>query len=281
MTVPTPAHDYERIAQAIAFIERNAQHQPSLDEIAASQHLSTYHFQRLFARWAGTTPKRYLQVLTVERAKSLLASGASALDASCDVGLSSSSRLHDHFVQLEAITPGQFKSGGANLVVRHAVHDTPFGAAFVASTDRGVCTLSFVDGPDATGELDELRRSWPNATFVEDPSATQSHVEAIFADATDASRPLTLQVRGTNFQVQVWRALLSIPPGALTSYAHVAQSIGHPSSARAVGQAVGANPVAFVIPCHRVIRQSGDLGGYRWGLTRKLAMHAWEEARTA
>ena len=135
MTVPTPAHDYERIAQAIAFIERNAQHQPSLDEIAASQHLSTYHFQRLFARWAGTTPKRYLQVLTVERAKSLLASGASALDASCDVGLSSSSRLHDHFVQLEAITPGQFKSGGANLVVRHAVHDTPFGAAFVASTE--------------------------------------------------------------------------------------------------------------------------------------------------
>lgn len=271
--------DYERIAEAIAFISAHVPSQPGLDEIAAHLHLSPFHFQRLFCRWAGVTPKRYLQVLTLERAKQLLDESRSLLDVSDTLGLSSGSRLHDHFVQLEAVTPGEYKRGGAGLSIGHAVHDTPFGKAFIAITDRGVCSLEFLAHADAGGHLIDLRKKWPAARVQENRRQTLAVIQAMFSGESKPDRPLSLHVAGTNFQISVWKALLRIPPATVASYAQVAAAIGHPNSARAVGQAVGANPVAFLIPCHRVIRQSGRLAGYHWGETRKQAIHAWESAR--
>lgn len=276
--------DYERIAKAISYLAEQVEDQPSLEEVAARVNLSPFHFQRLFCRWAGITPKRFLQVLTVERGKELLARSSSLLETSGALGLSSGSRLHDHFVQIEAVTPGEYKSGGNTLRMVHGVHETPFGNLFVALTERGVCKAAFVDGDTADSELEDLRQAWPGALIDLDRSRTAVVIEAMFhGTGPRRSRPdrapLSVQVAGTNFQVAVWRALLRVPPGLVVSYSRIAQDIGHPGSARAVGNAVGANPVAFLIPCHRVIQQSGALGGYRWGTTRKQVLQLWERVQ--
>lgn len=253
--------------------------QPTLDEIAAHVHLSPFHFQRLFSRWAGVTPKRYLQVLTLERAKALLQESRPLLEVADILGLSSGSRLYDHFVQLEAVTPGEYKQRGVGLVIDHGVHDTPFGQAFVALTQRGVCNFSFLDDQTPETPLTALAHSWPEARLQEAPSRTQNVINTMFDGSKAPDRPISLHVSGTNFQISVWRALLQIPPAKVVSYAQVASAVGNPKAARAVGLAVGANPVALMIPCHRVIQQNGKLGGYHWGETRKQAIHAWEAAR--
>ncbi len=271
--------DYARIADAIRFIASQVARQPTLDEIAAHVHLSPFHFQRLFSRWAGVTPKRYLQVLTLERAKALLQESRPLLEVADTLGLSSGSRLYDHFVQLEAVTPGEYKQRGAGLVIDHGVHDTPFGQAFVALTPRGVCNFSFLDDQAPEAPLAALAQRWPAAELREAPSRTQEVIHTMFDGSKTPDRPLSLHVSGTNFQISVWRALLQIPPAKVVSYAQVASAVGNPKAARAVGLAVGANPVALMIPCHRVIQQNGRLGGYHWGETRKQAIHAWEAAR--
>ncbi|WP_429040767.1 bifunctional transcriptional activator/DNA repair enzyme AdaA [Aeromonas veronii] len=271
--------DYARIADAIRFIASQVERQPTLDEIAAHVHLSPFHFQRLFSRWAGVTPKRYLQVLTLERAKALLQESRPLLEVADILGLSSGSRLYDHFVQLEAVTPGEYKQRGAGLVIDHGVHDTPFGQAFVALTQRGVCNFSFLDDQTPETPLTALAHSWPEARLQEAPSRTQNVINTMFDGSKAPDRPISLHVSGTNFQISVWRALLQIPPAKVVSYAQVASAVGNPKAARAVGLAVGANPVALMIPCHRVIQQNGKLGGYHWGETRKQAIHAWEAAR--
>ena len=271
--------DYARIADAIRFIASQVARQPTLDEIAAHVHLSPFHFQRLFSRWAGVTPKRYLQVLTLERAKALLQESRPLLEVADTLGLSSGSRLYDHFVQLEAVTPGEYKQRGAGLVIDHGVHDTPFGQAFVALTPRGVCNFSFLDDQAPQTPLSALAQRWPEAELREAPSRTQGVIHTMFDGSKTPDRPLSLHVSGTNFQISVWRALLQIPPAKVVSYAQVASAVGNPKAARAVGLAVGANPIALMIPCHRVIQQNGKLGGYHWGETRKQAIHAWEAAR--
>ena len=271
--------DYARIADAIRFIASQVARQPTLDEIAAHVHLSPFHFQRLFSRWAGVTPKRYLQVLTLERAKALLQESRPLLEVADTLGLSSGSRLYDHFVQLEAVTPGEYKQRGAGLVIDHGVHDTPFGQAFVALTPRGVCNFSFLDDQAPQAPLTALAQRWPAAELREAPSRTQGVIHTMFDGSKTPDRPISLHVSGTNFQISVWRALLQIPPARVVSYAQVASAVGNPKAARAVGLAVGANPVALMIPCHRVIQQNGKLGGYHWGETRKQAIHAWEAAR--
>ncbi len=275
--------DYERIRRALEYLDAHALEQPGLDDLADHLGLSPSHLQRLFRRWAGISPKRFLQQLTLERAKEALDGSASLLDASLDAGLSSPGRLHDLFVHLEAVTPGEYKAGGQGLTLRTGIHPSPFGHAFLAVTDRGLCALSFDDDPECRQGHSDLRDAWPRATIVDEPSVTQPYFERIFLDADDPDAPdrprIDLHVRGTNFQIQVWRALLSIPPGRLCSYGDIARAIGRPSAARAVGGAVGRNPVAWLIPCHRVITQLGALGHYRWGAPRKRAMVALELAR--
>jgi AraC family transcriptional regulator of adaptative response/methylated-DNA-[protein]-cysteine methyltransferase len=271
--------DYDRIAQAITFITSRVDGQPTLSEIAAHLNVSPYHFQRLFCRWAGVTPKRFLQVLTLERAKQLLDESRPLLEVSNALGLSSGSRLYDHFVKLEAVTPGEYTKGGAGLTIEYAVHDTPFGKTFIATTARGICQFAFLDYSDIDTMLSDLSSKWPHALLRENYQQTRTITETLFDREKKLDRPLSLYVTGTNFQVRVWKALLQIPSGTVVSYSRVAYGIGRPRSARAVGTAVGANPVAFLIPCHRVIQQSGRLGGYHWGETRMHAIHAWESAK--
>ena len=271
--------DYDRIAEAISFIASRVNSQPGLEEIARHLHLSPFHFQRLFSRWAGVTPKRFLQVLTVERAKQLLSESKPLLEVSDTLGLSSGSRLYDHFVHLEAVTPGEYKMGGTGLTIEYGVHDTPFGKAFIATTPRGICSFAFLEYAKIDGHVAGLQKKWPHALVHKNRQRTLAVIKAMFGDEKKLDRPVSLHVSGTNFQVSVWKALLQIPPAAVVSYSQVATAIGHPDSARAVGRAVGANPVALLIPCHRVIQQSGKLGGYHWGETRKQAIHAWESAR--
>ena len=271
--------DYERIADAISYLTQQVCHQPTLDEVAAHVHLSPYHFQRLFCRWAGVSPKKYLQVLTLERAKQLLQESKSLLEVSDNLGLSSSSRLYDHFVHLEAVTPGEFKSGGKGTSIDYGVHDTPFGMAFIGVTEKGICALEFLDDALLDKPLARLKKAWPKAMLHNNPESTQAIIEQVFISGRRTNHPLSLIVSGTNFQINVWKALLNIAPGTVTSYTHIANVIGRPAAARAVGNAVGDNPVAYLIPCHRVIQQSGQLGGYRWGADRKRVIHAWESAR--
>jgi AraC family transcriptional regulator of adaptative response/methylated-DNA-[protein]-cysteine methyltransferase len=271
--------DYDRITEAISFITSRINDQPTLEEIAGHLHLSPFHFQRLFCRWAGVTPKKFLQVLTLERAKQLLSESKSVLEVSDSLGLSSGSRLYDHFVHLEAVTPGEFKVGGAGLTIEYAVHDTPFGKAFIATTPRGICNFAFLENTEIDEHLSDLHKKWPHAIWYENQRSTLRVIKEMFAGDGTLSGPISLYVSGTNFQINVWKALLQIPSATVVSYSQVATAIGHPNSARAVGLAVGSNPVAFLIPCHRVIQQSGGLGGYHWGTTRKQAIHAWESAR--
>ncbi len=270
--------DYDRIAKAIAYIASHAERQPSLDEVATQVHLSAYHFQRLFARWAGISPKRFLQVLTLERAKQLLRESRTLLDVSGEVGLSSASRLHEHFIHLEGATPGEYRRYGIGLHIDYGIHATPFGEAFVAMTPRGICALAFIGDEGRDPHIVALRLKWPRASIRENPAGTRPVIKAIEQGGA-ADRPLSLFVSGTNFQINVWRALLRIPSGRVVTYGDVAKAIGRPRSARAVGNAVGMNPVALLIPCHRVITETGQLAGYRWGDGRKQAILAWEMAR--
>ncbi|MBW4514677.1 MAG: methylated-DNA--[protein]-cysteine S-methyltransferase [Timaviella obliquedivisa GSE-PSE-MK23-08B] len=266
------SEDYSRVARAIAFIQQNHLVQPNLTTVAQHIGLSDSHFQRLFTQWAGISPKRFLQYLNIEYAKSKISQSRSLLDLTLDLGLSSSGRLHDLFVNLEAMSPGEFKAGGTGLQIRYGIHDTPFGKALIASTLRGICHLQF------DGDEQALRLEWANADIVLDPQTTQPLCDLIFNPGSYNER-LTVWVKGTNFQVQVWRALLTIPFGEMSTYQRLAEQIGRPTAARAVGNAVGKNFIGYLIPCHRVIRESGELGGYRWGLERKTAILGWEASR--
>lgn len=276
----TTADDYERVAEAIAFLRDRYPEQPDLATIAQHVHLSEYHFQRLFTRWAGISPKRFLQYLTVEYAKQQIQRSQSLMDLSLQAGLSGPSRLHDLFVTLEAVSPGEYKAGGIGLEVRYGIHMTPFGRSLIGTTARGLCYLQFVDFEDKGDAIQALRAEWLHATLIQDLDSTGAIAQRLF-DPTAPATPLTVLVKGTNFQIQVWRALLSIPPGSLTTYRAIAQAIQRPTASRAVGTAIGRNPIAYLIPCHRVIRESGELGGYRWGLNRKVAMVGWEASRHA
>ena len=272
------ARDYERIASAIEFIRGHVGEQPTLAEIAESVNLSEFHLQRLFTNWAGVSPKRFLQVLTVDYAKHLLEQSMDVLSTSYEVGLSGAGRLHDLFVTLEAVSPGEFKTMGQGIEIRYGFHATPFGQCLIAQTARGVCGLEFVTEENPMEKLDRLRMRWPNARISESPEETAATVSRIFARNRSDCATLNVLVKGTNFQVKVWNALLRIPAGQITSYAAIAGCIGHPKAVRAVGSAVGSNPVAYLIPCHRVLRGDGNLGGYHWGLTRKCACLIRESA---
>ncbi len=272
--------DYVLIEQAIEFVESNAQRQPELGEIAAAVGLSEYHFQRVFTRWAGISPKRFLQFVTKENAKDLLDRSENLLDTTFQVGLSSLGRLHDLFVTTEAVTPGQYKSRGAGLTIRYGLHPTPFGECLIGLTERGICHLGFVQ--DSEGDaIDTLVEEWQQAHMIEDYDATAPLVEPIFDLNRRTGRPLQLHLRGTNFQIKVWEALLRIPLGSVATYGQIADRIGHPSAQRAVGTAVGHNPIAVLIPCHRVIRKLGEFGDYRYGAARKKALLAHEFAGVA
>lgn len=275
----TTALDYVRIARAIEWLQAQAAAQPDLASAARHVGLSEFHFQRLFTRWAGVSPKRFLQFLTVEDAKRRLQGTRNTLDLAAAVGLSGSGRLHDLFVTLDAMSPGEARLGGAGLDIRYGVHDTRFGPALIATTTRGVCALHFVNAESAG--LEQLRQAWPHAQHLHDPAATAAIAQRLFTPlAAETQQPLALLVKGTNFQIQVWRALLALPAGALTTYGELAESLDKPDAARAVGAAVGANSIAWLIPCHRVIRASGVLTGYRWGTPRKAAMLSWEAAQS-
>jgi AraC family transcriptional regulator of adaptative response/methylated-DNA-[protein]-cysteine methyltransferase len=274
-----PVSDYDRIAQAIGFIEANARRQPTLDEVARSVYLSEFHFQRLFRRWVGISPKRFLQFLTIQHAKRRLEECRSVLDVTYDAGLSSPGRLHDLFVTLEAVTPGEYKRRGEGLRIAYGFHDTPFGTALLGATERGLCALTFVDEGGEGAAIDELRERWSRAGLDEDPRDTAGLARRIFAPAERDERPIPLLVQGTNHQVRVWEALLRVPPGALVSYEQLAAAAGRPDAVRAVAGAIARNQIAYVIPCHRVIRKLGAFGGYRWGMGRKKAIVAWEAGR--
>ncbi|ACJ00337.1 ADA regulatory protein, putative [Rhodospirillum centenum SW] len=299
LAAPVPEDDPAAdrlVAAAIERLARDWQAPPDLDALAAEAGMSPGHFQRVFKRRAGISPKRFAQFVTLGHARRLLREGAAGglLGASLDLGLSGPSRLHDLFVVAEAATPGEYKAGGAGVAIRYGFHDGPLGRVLLAATGRGLCFLGFVpEGEEARG-LAELRQDWPGASLTEDPAATAPAAAAIFGPVHDggldggrpdgggrAGGPLTLHLRGTNFQIKVWQALLEIPFGRVATYADVARSIGHPTSARAVGNAVGANRVSFLIPCHRVIRGTGVLDNYRWGPVTKRALLAWEGATTA
>lgn len=271
--------NYTKVATAIEYIRNHVGEQPSLEEIASQVHLSPHHFQRLFCRWAGVSPKRLLQVLTLECAKEQLKTNqGSVLDVADSIGLSSGSRLYDHFVQLEAVTPSEYKEQGLGLTIQYGYHKTSFGLIFIAMTQRGICKLVFVDCLDKTEPLSHLKYEWPLAKLVEEPEQTSKTIQILFSDSPATQAPLSLFVRGTNFQINVWRALLNLQPGQISTYGEIAKAINKPKAVRAVGTAIGANPVALVIPCHRVIRKNGNLGGYRWGETRKHAILAREAA---
>lgn len=269
---------YSRITDAIDFLEAHWRRRPSLDEVASVAGLSKYHFQRVFSRWAGISPKRYVQYLTIDRARELLAEDRPLLDVSNDLDLSGPGRLHDLFVSIDAVTPGEFKRRGADLTIRFGVHASPFGPCAIGLTPRGICFLGFTTGSAADDAADLIRERWPRSELVEDGRATASLARRIFqTTARHVAEPLPLLLSGTNFQVKVWEALLRIPPGRVFSYEEIATAIGRPSAVRAVGSAIGANPISYVIPCHRVIRKAGHPGGYYWGLTRKRAM-LWRES---
>ncbi len=276
----TQASDYARVEQAIGFLDENFLDQPDLEDLAAQIGLSPWHFQRLFRRWAGISPKRFLQFLTVDYARDLLERSTPVLDAAFESGLSGPSRLHDLFVVTEAVTPGDVRRGGQGLVIRHGVHTSPFGPAALGMTDRGVCSLTFgpADAMDAGWARGLLLSRWPNATLVEDGPATAKVAQQIFDGKADASA-IPLHLRGTNFQIRVWEALLRIPPAAVTSYQDLARRSGDERTMRATASAVARNPIAFVIPCHRVIRKTGPFHNYAWGQHRKQAILGWEQAR--
>jgi AraC family transcriptional regulator of adaptative response/methylated-DNA-[protein]-cysteine methyltransferase len=264
--------DYQRIERAIEWIRANYTRQPAVAEMAAAVHLSPFHFSRLFRDWAGISPHQYLRVVTLQAAKRRLHSESGTLAAALDVGLSGTGRLHDLFVTIDAVSPGEFQRAGRGLEIRYGQADSPFGRCGIATTKRGICALEF-------GEIEPeaLQKRWPGASLVADEAGARTLLERIFDDAAPGA--LRLYLKGSNFQFQVWRAILKIAPGRTVSYGGLAAAIGHPGAARAVGQAVGSNPVAYLIPCRRVLRSDGEIGGYRWGTRRKTVMLAREASR--
>lgn len=278
---PSPS-DYDVVRKAIEYITDNWRDQPSLDEIAAVVGLKPLSLQRLFTRWAGLSPKAFLQALTLDHARALLADSASVLDATYEVGLSGPGRLHDLFVTHEAMTPGDYKSKGAGIVIRWAFHESPFGRALVMVTDRGLAGMAFADLGDEAAALDDMKRRWPNAEFVEDAIATEAYARRVFDPAAWREEdPLRIVMIGSDFEIRVWETLLKLPLGSATTYSDIASHIGNPKASRAVGTAVGKNPLSFVVPCHRVLGKGGSLCGYHWGLTRKRAILGWEAGMTA
>jgi AraC family transcriptional regulator, regulatory protein of adaptative response / methylated-DNA-[protein]-cysteine methyltransferase len=267
--------NYERIAQAIQYIQQNFQQQPQLDEVAAHIHLSPAHFQRLFTDWVGTSPKKFLQYISLEHAKRILKQEqGSIFDATFATGLSSTSRLHDLFIQIEGMTPAEYKHGGQSLTIHYQFAETLFGEVLIASTHKGICALSFVD--NQVDALMQLKAQFPQAAFIEQVDAFQQSALALFQKDQQQLAEIKLHLKGTEFQLKVWQSLLKIPMGQLATYAELARAIEHPKAARAVGTAIGNNPVAFLIPCHRVIQSSGLFGGYEWGSVRKTVMIGWE-----
>jgi len=274
------AVDYQRIEKAILALEKSFLRQPNLDEIAKSAALSEYHFQRLFSRWVGISPKRFLQFLTKEYAKELLEKSQNLFEVADETGLSGTGRLHDLFVACEAVTPGEFKNKGEGLQIFYGFHPTPFGHCLLAVTDRGICHFSFVQKGQRTNAIKSLKKKWENAKITVAPVKTRSLVEQIFNPIKNGKpQPLHLFLSGTNFQIKVWEALLKIPAGTVASYEDIAARIGMVKASRAVGNAVAQNPIAYIIPCHRVVRKLGEFGNYRWGAARKKAMLGWEMAK--
>lgn len=271
--------DASQVERALEWLSRNFERQPSLAEAAGHAGLSEYHFQRRFRREVGLSPKKYVQFLTLERAKEVLAQSRSVLDAAYAAGLSGPGRLHDLFVNVEAMTPGEYKHRGQGLTIRYGTHSSPFGQCLIMRTARGVCGLAFTSPTRCGGTLAALARDFESATFIEDSGATAGIARTMFG-ASAGGDDITLHLRGTSFQIKVWRALLTIPPGRVTSYGDLAHRIGAPGASRAAGNATASNPVAWIIPCHRVIRASGVLGEYRWGRGRKLAMLSLEAGGT-
>ena len=264
--------DYYRIEKAIRFIEANSYEQPSLEAVAAHLSLSPFHFQRMFTEWAGISPKRFLQCLTIESAKRLLDESRSVLETSIETGLSGPSRLHDLFVSVDAVTPGEYKNMGEGLVIRYGFQPTPFGMSLIGVTERGICAFSFPD--DENSAIETLRSDWQNAKLVRDDNAAEETVSRIFKP--EKGSRLKILMKGTNFQIKVWTAVLRLPYGVFSSYGRVAEMIGQPSASRAVGTALGQNRIGYLIPCHRVLRETGAVTGYRWGSARKRAMIAFE-----
>lgn len=273
------AADYSRIERAIVFMEQNYQAQPSLESIAKHACVSPFHFQRVFTRWVGISPKRFMQYLTKEYAKQLLDQSRSVLDTSYEAGLSGPGRLHDLFVTCEAVTPGEFKTHGDGIEIAYGFHSSPFGEILLGVTERGICELNFVRKGGRRELLDSLRARWRNASLVSADRRTAPFARRIFEPSNERP-PVHLFLKGTNFQIKVWEALLRIPPGAVVAYNDIANALGMPRSARAVGNAVASNPIAYVIPCHRVIRENGDTGNYLGGPARKKAILGWEMARS-
>ena len=272
--------NYDRIAKAIEYIKNDFRSQPNLTEIAEKVHLSPFHFQRLFSEWAGTSPKKFLQYISLEYAKKLLTeNGASLFDTAYETGLSGTSRLHDLFINIEGMTPAEYKNGGKNLSINYSFAESPFGNLIVASTAKGVCFMAFSE--DETKALEDLKHKFPNATFQRKLDLIQQNALFIFQNDWSKLPEIKLHLKGTEFQLKVWETLLKIPMGQLSTYRSIATKIGHPNASRAVGTAIGSNPVAFLIPCHRVIQSTGTFGGYMWGSTRKTAIIGWECAHTA
>jgi AraC family transcriptional regulator of adaptative response/methylated-DNA-[protein]-cysteine methyltransferase len=275
---PESGPDYRRMARAIRFLTEQYRDQPRLDDAAAAAGLSPFHFQRLFTRYVGVSPKSFVGHLTLQDAKSHLAAGASVLDAALEAGLSGPSRLHDLSLKIEAMTPGDYARGGSGLTITYGFHPCPFGIALVMATPRGLCGLGFGDDGEEDAMLADMQSRWPKASFIDDEAATRAIARRIFA-AEDADAPLELHLLGTPWQIKVWQALLAIPSGKVTTYRSIAQKLDAPRAARAVGTAIGRNPVSLLIPCHRVLGSDGALHGYHWGLTRKRAMLAVEASR--
>ena len=271
------ADDYEVVRRAIAHIRGNWRAQPEIEQVAEAAAVSATELHHLFRRWCGLTPKAFLQALTLNHARDLLRSSASVLDTAYEVGLSGPGRLHDLFVTHEAMSPGEWKAGGGGLTLTYGFHPSPFGTALVMTTPRGLAGLALADAGRERAALDDMRSRWPNARYVEDATATAPTAQRIFNPALwKQEQPLRVVLIGTDFEVRVWEKLLTIPMGRLTTYSDLAASAGAPKAARAVGAAVGKNPICFVVPCHRVVGKSGDITGYHWGLTRKRAMLGWE-----
>jgi AraC family transcriptional regulator, regulatory protein of adaptative response / methylated-DNA-[protein]-cysteine methyltransferase len=270
--------DFQRIEEAIRFIRKNFRDQPELDEIARQIHLSPFHFQRLFKEWAGVSPKKFLQFTSIEYAKQLLQEQKTLATVSFETGLSGTSRLHDLFIQIEGMTPGEYQQGGKNLHIYYSVAETVFGNILIASTNKGICHISFLNEVQEPPESDVLLR-FPAATLEQKTDLHQQQALKMFRDDWSDLDRVKLHLKGTPFQIKVWHALLQIPSGALKSYQEIAKEVGDPNASRAVGTAVGNNPIAFLIPCHRVITSSGNLGGYHWGVDRKSAMIAMEAVK--
>lgn len=270
--------NYTRVAEAITYIRNNFKNQPGLEELATQIHLSPFHFQRLFTEWAGVSPKKFLQYISVRHAKSVLKDKQATLfDAAYETGLSGTGRLHDLFVNIEGMTPGEFKNGGENLTINYSYSWSKFGGLMLASTPKGICHMGFVE--DKLNSLAELQAQFPNATYCEKLDEYQENALSIYRSDWSQIQQIKLHLKGTDFQLKVWEALLKIPTGQLSTYGDIAKSIDSPKASRAVGTAIGSNPVAYLIPCHRVIQSTGDLGGYKWGETRKTAIIGWEAAQ--